>query len=175
VLATFVAPVAVYEWRWDARLDVESFDTLVTHDAYVGATYNVPISFDVLGRGAVRIVSARARYTDPGLRQVPPLVGTTCDGTHVFPVGAVGADLNRDPDLSVAPLDHLRLRAGRDANCRFLLLRFVPERLGTLSARDVEVVYVVAGTRRVARFSFVQTYEVGHTGRDPREYNPPMR
>jgi hypothetical protein len=49
------------------------------------------------------------------------------------------------------------------------MLRFAPRRLGSLAARDAEIVYTTGGRRRTLHFTFQGSVNVDGTGPDDRD------
>lgn len=147
-------------------LQVLSAGELTTYDAYVGSTYNLGLTLQVDGAGTVELVSASLRHVDDGLALIDPIVAWGCDGNEYW--GAVVAgDLTRLPRTDARPLRGTRVTAA-DRSCRYVLLRFVPQRKGTLAARDGEVVYRVGARTIRTTFEFATEFEVTEHGRDPR-------
>ena len=171
-LAVVVAvPAVVYAWRLPPRLHPNSEFAVQTDDAYAGTVYGVGVTLTVSGKGSVTIVSAKVRHLDRGLRQLPALVGYNCAEGLTFPIDSIGADINREPNHSFRVVEpkHAHLKHSADDPCWYLLLRFVPESLGTLHATGGEVTYTALGIRHRLRFDFQTTLVVTHVGHDPRD------
>lgn len=168
------APAFVRARVRPTRLSAEAPGIITTQKARIGARYHLGIFLSVSGPGRVEILSARARYADPGLQQPGATIGWGCDGAEMF--GAVVADdATRLPTADIRPLSGARLRA-EDRDCWYLLLSFRPDRHGRLHARRGEVVYRVDGRTHRARFDFRTMFSVVGTGPDPREKPPgPVR
>lgn len=80
----------------------------------------------------------------------------------------VAADLFRLPKTGAVPLRTPRITTETDA-CWYVLLPFVPRRLGRLRASQGTFTYRVGGRDVKATFAFTIGFEVTGTGRDVRD------
>lgn len=142
---------------------VDGFVT--TDDAYVGTVYDVGVFVWVHGSAGVRIVGSHMRH-DRSVTELTPVVGNWCTH-HDYPIGGVG-DMTQHPRFDVVPAKDRLVHRTNDDPCYFAVLRFVPNRLGTLEVGDGYLVYRVAGITRHAPFDFRYVMNVTHTGEDPR-------
>jgi len=150
-----------------ASLALNPPGTGITHDARVGSTYNLGIPLRVEGRGAVEIRSVTLRSVTPGLDTPEPVLAWSCGGNE-FWGGVVAADLFRLPKTGAVPLREQRITAESDA-CWYVLVPFVPRRLGRLRASGGTVTYRVGGRNVTREFRFSTAFEVTGTGRDVRD------
>lgn len=141
--------------------------SVTTNFGRIGTVYNVGIPVWVNGPGTVRIVTARARHLGDGMTQLEPLVGYNCGGKGWI-LGDVG-DVARTSKYDIRQPEDASLRASKRDPCWYLVLRFVPQKAGHITARDGLVVYRVGGITRHTRFTFGTAVNVVGTGKDFRD------
>lgn len=142
---------------------------MAMQEAHVGSTCNLGVWIRVGGPGEVRVLSARALRTTPGLDQLDPVIAWGCDGKEWF-IGAVGADLRGRRNTDIRDWDTARIRSEHNS-CFCLLLRFVPTARGRFHVREGQVVYRVGRRTFTQRFPFRHALLVTRTGPEPREWS----
>jgi hypothetical protein len=153
--------------RDGATLSVVPQGDVLTSEARVGSTYNIGVPLRVTGKGEIELRSVSLHTVTTGLDTPEPVLAWNCDGNEYW--GAVvAADLYRLPRTGAKPLREPRLTADT-ASCWYLLLPFVPRRLGRLRASGATVTYRSGGRERTADFPFVTAFDVDGTGRDDRD------
>lgn len=148
-----------------AVLAVHAFDSVEKGTAYVGNTYNFNLGVEVQGGVPVSIVGVRARVKPPELTELVPMIGWGCDRFE-RPVVTVGDDLGKDPDYRVWSIADRALRE-EDRHCPYLLVRFVPTRLGVFRAADFDIRYRVGDRTYSVRLDYEVVLNVSREGTDP--------
>lgn len=141
---------------------------VLIHDGRVGTVYNFGVPIRVKGPGTVRIVTAGTERVD-GVTQLDPLVGHTCGGKAGLIYADAGADLRRKPDTDLRLPKDAPVRASERDPCWYVLLRFVPQRTGLVTADAGFVVYRVGLVERRVEFDFHCGVDVTGHGPDDRD------
>lgn len=132
--------------------------------AHVGTVYNVGVFVWVHGSSGVRIVGSHMQH-GRSVTELTPVVGNWCTH-HDYAIGWAG-DVTRRASFDVVPARDRLVHRTNDDPCYYAVLRFVPNRLGTIEVGKGYLVYRVAGITRHAPFDFRYVLHVTSTGRDP--------